>query len=171
MELEQFKGLHEGETAAVLGGGPSLPRDLWTLPDDCRLIGLNQHTLILPLTYVFFADPRVWYVVQQYRVNSITTYAVLRDRKDVMFAATCPNVGLSGPMAVWCCEFLGFREIHVAGCDSYQADRRYWHSLERHDVQGQSLEPWTTVRDKMKHPERVTFTDSRMNAIWHERSN
>jgi hypothetical protein len=171
MELEQFKDLHKGETAAVLGGGPSLPRDLWKIPKGAKLVGINQHTLILPLDYCFFSDPRVWYVVQQYEVNVITNYAVIRDRRDVMFAATVPNVGLSGPMAIWCCEFLGFDSIHVCGIDGYQADRRYWHSLERHDVQGQSMEPWTTVRDKMRRPERVSFADARMNAIWHEKSN
>lgn len=171
MELEQFEGLHKGQTVAVLGGGPSLPRDLWEVPSGCKLLGINQHALVLPLNYCFFADPRVWYVVQQYRVNVITNYAVIRERDDVMFAATVPNVGLSGPMAIWCSEFLGFEEIIVAGIDSYQGDRRYWHSLDRQDVMGQSMEPWLTIRDCMTHPERVRFMDKRMQAIWHERSN
>lgn len=169
MELEAFPNRHAGETVCILGGAPSLPRDLTNLPDECRLIGLNQHTLILPLDYCFFADPRVWWVVQQYRVNVITTYAVIREREDVLFTSTCPNVGLSGPMSVWCAGFLGFEEIVVMGCDAYQSDRRYWHSLERHDVHGQDCSPWLTVRDRMERPERVRFTDKELHRLWHEK--
>jgi hypothetical protein len=171
MELEQFPNRHAGETVCILGGAPSLPRDLRQIPDECRLIGLNQHALILPLDYCFFADPRVWYVVQQYQVNVITPYAVIREREDTLFTSTCPNVGLSGPMATWCAGFLGFEEIIVMGCDAYQDDRRYWHSLERHGVMGQDCTPWLTVRDQMDRPERVRFTDKELNRLWHSKSN
>ena len=74
-------------------------------------------------------------------------------------------------MATWCAGFLGFEEIIVMGCDAYQDDRRYWHSLERHGVMGQDCTPWLTVRDQMDRPERVRFTDKELNRLWHAKSN
>jgi len=66
MELNRFKSVKTGKVAAILGGGPSLPADLYSLPADVDLIGINQHSLLLPLDLIVFSDEPMWELLQDH---------------------------------------------------------------------------------------------------------
>ena len=63
IELSAIRGRHRGQCIAVLGGGPTLLRDLRRVPFDAVLIGVNQHALLLNLDYVVFQDREIYPVL------------------------------------------------------------------------------------------------------------
>jgi len=62
--IENYKNYHKGQTCAILGGGPSLPYDLRNIEDVDVLIGVNQHSLILPCDYIVFSDRHMWPLIE-----------------------------------------------------------------------------------------------------------
>jgi hypothetical protein len=170
-----FKDKHKGQTCAILGGGVSLPADLRSIePVDC-LIGVNQHSLILPLDYLVFSDRHMWEFVEPYKdIMKITNLNKFNDRSDVIHAGETPPVGFSGAKAVWCAVEMGFERIYVCGMDQYEDKdgREYWwqgpqswpfkaaHMSARTD-----LTRWKEFIENLRYPERVFFVSGRLKEI------
>jgi hypothetical protein len=164
IELSSIRGRHQGCEIAVLGGGPTLLQDLRHVPHDAILIGVNQHTLLLNLDYLYFFDEAVYEAVRD------TDALICTHHRDVAQIATgvIPDFGLSGPMAVWMADLLGAARVIVAGCDNYGSDRRYWHSLPGTATQPTTggMEPWRRCRDHLQHPERVFVASGPLTEVF-----
>jgi hypothetical protein len=170
-QLNSYIGIHKGETCAVLGGGVSLPADLRAIPQVDVLIGVNQHSLILPLDYVVFSDRHMWEFVQEYRdIVKITNLNKYSGRDDVIHAGECPPIGFSGAKAIWCAEKMGFSKIYVCGMDQYQdrSGREYWWEGPQSELKAKhahcrdSLERWKEFLHSLEFKENVFFVSGRL---------
>ena len=149
--------------AAVLGGGPSLPRDLKKLPPECILIAVNDHPF-------HFCDPHV--LVHQDRLRNVHAVAqVARDFKGTVISPwenshlpLPPDAwrgDFSSSLATWYALWIGYNPVILCGMDLYQGRVKYchprpgvdhvaWHApLEGH------LRFWRQAFDKCPHPERI----------------
>lgn len=169
MDFESFKGIQEGKTAAVLGGGPMLPDDIYSLPEDVVLIGVNHHTLLLPLDYIVFHDKPVWPYVKNHPALKITHHREF-EGPDCVFAGLVPNFHFSGAKAIWIADFMGFEKTYVCGIDDYAFGRRYWHSPVNEEMQpcrgSVNLKLWSIIKAALKHPERVEFVSGPLKEEW-----
>lgn len=170
--INHYKNKHRGQTCAVLGGGVMLPSDLRAIPQVDVLIGVNQHTLILPLDYVAFFDRHMWDYVGGYRdILKLTTLNKWSNRQDVIHCEGCPPVGYSGGLAIWAADQMGFETIYLCGMDHYQdqGGREYWwqgpQSLPfeaRHHLGRDDLGRWKEFLGGMKNPKRIYFVSGRL---------
>lgn len=164
IELSSIRDRHRGRDIAVLGGGPSLLRDLARIPHDAILIGVNQHALLLNLDYVYFWDEVVFPALDGTDALVCTHH---RDLADV-YTGIVPDFGLSGPMATWIAEYLGAKRVLLAGVDNYSGSRRYWHSLPSFagppTVGG--TEAWWRCREHLQHPERVFVASGPLTEVF-----
>jgi hypothetical protein len=165
IELSSIRGRHRGQTIAVLGGGPSLLNDLKRVPFDAILIGVNQHTLLLNLDYIFYLDEAVFDAVKDSDAPLCTHHRA----QCHIWTGVIPEFDISGPAATWMADYLGADRIIVAGCDNYSGARRYWHSTpgERQpDAISSSLGPWKKCRDYMARPEIVRAVSGPLTEIF-----
>jgi hypothetical protein len=172
--LSEFRGSGIGKTCAILGGGPSLAHDLRAIPAVDTLIGVNQHSLILPLDFVFFSDERVWNAVKDYKDILKITVLGKYDREDVICFVPSVSIGFSGARAVLAADFMSFDKIYVCGMDNYDpsSGRDYWWQLEgepRTHEHCQNLHQWVQIKHGMSRPEAVEFVSGRLNEVFHGR--
>jgi len=154
IDLSSIRGRHRGQSCAVLGGGPTLLRDLRDIPLDAVLFGVNQHTMLLNLDYIVFLDREVYPVVAEGDAPLITHH---RDLAHI-YSGICPEFGLSSAAAVWIAEYLECSPIYLAGMDNYTASRRYWHSMPSHkcpELGENANDVWRKVATHLRHPDRV----------------
>lgn len=173
--IRQYKDFHKGQTCAVLGGGVSLPSDLRTIPQVDVLIGVNQHSLILPLDYVAFLDRHMFNYVEGYGdIKKLTTLNHWKSRSDFIHAGECPPIGFSGAMAVWCADQMGFDTIYVCGMDQYQdfGGREYWWQgpqsepfEAKHRSARDDLNRWKEFINGLQNPERIYFVCGRLKEV------
>lgn len=175
MELEQFKNKHRGETAAILGGGVTLPADLRNIEPVDRLIGINQHSMIMDLDYLVFLDSHLYEIVSTVRDVVLITKKRKHQAGNLVHAGIAPPVGYSGILAIWVADYMGFERIDVCGMDQYQKrpnEREYWWQ----GPQSGSIKPHHLCRDdlsllkqflddKLQHPERVFFVSGRLKEL------
>ena len=172
MEIEQLKGKHKGETCAVLGGGVSLPNDVRAIKPVDRLIGINQHSMILDLDYLVYLDSHLHEIVSTIPGLTLITKKRKHCGTNVVHAGVAPPIGYSGLLAIWVADYLGFERIDVCGMDQYQkrpADREYWWEgpqalkMQRHHLATNDLKQLKAfLDDKLQHPERVFFVSGRL---------
>jgi hypothetical protein len=165
IELSSIRDRHRGQCIAVLGGGPSLLRDLKRVPFDAVLIGVNQHTLLMNLDYVVFQDRETYPVVVDSDAPLCTHH---RDLAHI-YTGIVPDFGLSGGTAVWMADYLGADEIIIAGMDFYTGDRAYWHSNvgTKHPFIGNNCgDVWKRVHDYMARPGIVRVCSGPMTEIF-----
>jgi len=131
--IEGLKDHHKGQTCAVLGGGPSLVKDIQSLPDVDVLIGVNQHSMIMPLDYLAFIDSKVWPLVKDCDTTFITRSATVCDDKnneayDIIRYRQEIKPNYSGVLAIKAADQMGFSKIYVCGMSQYDPDddRLYW---------------------------------------------
>jgi len=174
--IDQFEDHHKGEIAAICGGGVNLPKDLREIDAVDRIIGVNQHSLILPLDYLVFLDRHMWPLVKDYRdiklVTHLTKFA--NGGKHVIHANIAPPVGFSGLLAIWVADYFGFDRIHVCGMDQYDSRkdaREYWWqgpqtgTVSKHEQGKSDLDSVKRFIDELQHPERVFFTSGRLKEL------
>ena len=172
--ISQYKDHHKGQTCAVLGGGVMLPVDLRAIPQVDILMGVNQHSLILPLDYLAFCDRHMWDFVGGFRdIKKITNLSHWR-QSDVIHAGECPPIGFSGGLAVWCADQMGFETIYVCGMDQYTdyGGREYWWQgpqswpfQSKHHSARNDLTRWKEFIGGMRHPERIHFVSGRLKEV------
>lgn len=159
LDLAALRDYHKGESAAILGAGPSLPLEVWKVPANARLVGVNLHAIILPLDYVAFTDDvALTETLRQLPCWKITQRH-FEDEERMIWAGIAPAFGISGPFALWCCDWLGFAPIYMAGFDHYGSGKKYWHSLPRDpEVTGLSgPEVWRRCFRTLRNPAAVQF--------------
>lgn len=167
--LQDLKDRHRGRTIAVLGGGESLVQDIKQVPRGALLIGVNQHSLILDLDYVFFTDHPAWPLVSRSDAPKISHL-----REYLGFGDICsemvPGYNFSGPRAVWVADWFGASRIIICGCDDYTGERAHWYG-ELVDPScrrgGRESAMWQQLARDIQHPERVEFASGPLAAIFH----
>jgi hypothetical protein len=157
IDLIAYKDRHVGQRAVILGGGPSLIGDIKAVRPRFQSsgvwIGVNQHTLLLPLDYIVFQDSELYPIL----VGHAPIITHHKDCADI-WSGIAPDFGFSGGTAVWVADCMGFDEIVICGCDDYLGDRRYWHSKLGERQWEMGVTPsgvWQKVRDHLQNPERV----------------
>ncbi|MCZ2076695.1 MAG: hypothetical protein LC130_17080 [Bryobacterales bacterium] len=134
MTLSGLKDAHAGRTAAVLGGGPSLPADLARVPRDAVLVAVNYHGLYhtpashgrLP-DYMVYNDtpdtnPLMEVAVREHRVPLVSpepTSDVIFDVPDVWTGFFSSNT------ATWFALWLGCDPVILCGMDCYQGAAKH----------------------------------------------
>jgi len=174
-KIDQFKDFHKGETAVICGGGVSLPSDLRRIEAVDRIIGVNQHSLILPLDYLCFLDRHMWPLVKDFRdIKLVTKLNKFFAEHHVIHANVAPPIGYSGAFAIWVADYLGFDRIDVCGMDQYEDrkdNREYWWQGpqtgpgNKHKLCKADLGLLKKFIDELQHPERVFFTSGRLKEI------
>lgn len=171
LDLAQFKNRHAGESAAILGGAPRLLSDLYNLPQHFDLIGVNQHSLLLPLSYILFSDKPIFEIIKDHPAYKVSHFKDL-DGENLIWGGIIPNFNLSGPKAVWLADYLGYEEIRVCGMDGYATDRRYWHDQpEERSIQNayqRDRTIWTALKSSLSDPKKVRFTCDEMQRFFDE---
>lgn len=173
--LVDFKDKHKGQTCAILGGGVSLPEDLRRIPQVDCLIGINHHSIILPLDYIVFLDREMWKYVETvdgcWKVSSCGKF---KGRSDFIHIGDAPIIGFSGALAVWFADQLGFETIYVCGIDQYQDKngREYWWQAThcepfeaKHKSARDDLTRWKQFLLALQHPENVYFVSGRLKEL------
>ena len=173
--FDLFKNKHAGQTCAILGGGVSLPFDIRRIEQVDCLIGVNQHSLILPLDYLVFSDRHMWEFVEPFHdILKITNLNKFHDRSDVIKGDEAPHIGFSGAKAIWYAVEMGFEKIYVCGMDQYEdkQGREYWwqgpqswpfkatHMTARND-----LSRWKEFLENLRYPDRVFFESGRLKEL------
>jgi hypothetical protein len=173
--VEYFKDEYKGKTCAILGGGVSLITDLRAIEPVDILIGVNQHSLILPLDFLVFRDREIWPLINQiYDCKFVTHLNKFNDSR-VIHAGIAPPIGYSGGMAVWFADYLGFERIDICGMDQYDPNkyggREYWWEGPQatksrpHTSCNSDLGRMKSFIDTLQHPERIWFTSGRLKGI------
>ena len=165
IDLGSIKGRHSGQCIAVLGGGPSLLRDLQSVPQEAVLIGVNQHAMLMNLDYLVFQDREIHSVVREADAPLCTHH---RDLADI-YTGIVPDYGLSGATALWIADYFDAARIYLCGCDSYKGTRRYWHSKpgDMRPTDGYSgLDVWEGVKRHLQHPGRVVVPSGPIREIF-----
>lgn len=175
MDLEHYRNLHIAETCAILGGGVSLPADLRMIEPVDRLIGVNQHAMIMDLDYLVYLDSHLHEIVSTLPGVTLITKKRKHAGTNVVHAGIAPPVGYSGLLALWVADYMGFSRIDVCGMDQYQrryGDREYWWEgpqalqMQRHHLSRDDLSLLKRFIDhSLQHPERVFFASGRLKEL------
>jgi hypothetical protein len=133
--IEAYKNIGKGKTCAILGGGTSLPYDIYALPEVDTLFGVNQHSAILQPEYTVFLDTALWPLLRDYetkficREPSIQSNTNLEDREVILYRQSLKH-RYSGSLAMHAASYMGYDKIYVCGIDQYKGfgeeDARYW---------------------------------------------
>jgi hypothetical protein len=152
-------------SAAILGGGPSLPEDLKRLPEGCVLISVNNHAL-------YFCKPD--YLVHM--DNDFSQFPEIREALETFEGIVISpfensgvklpkgeywDGGFSSTLATWFACWKGFDEVILCGMDCYQGEVKYCHPREGfyHPVFDAPLEnhlrAWRLALKHCPNPERI----------------
>jgi len=133
--LSELKDKHRGRVIAVLGGGPSLPKDLARIPAGAILIAVNHHAL-------GFCDPE--YMVYSDRPDQDPAGIMPGAVRDFGGITISPGdstsmvtfdvdawVGYySSNLAAWVALWMGGDPVILCGMDCYQGDSVYCHPID-----------------------------------------
>lgn len=174
LHLDELRDYCSGETAVLICGGvgavSELHRTNWS---GAHLVSVNQHAMIIPdLSFVYAHDAQMTQHLINFGVEvPIISYHREHLREIDIHAGICPLVRLSGPEALWVCDWLGFAETWLIGVDAYKDPARdYWHQFQDEAHQKANLKKktnnrndfsrWDQIIDKLRHPERVQTFNS-----------
>ncbi len=151
--------------AAVLGGGPSLPADLFRLPKDCVLISVNDHALnFCKPEYLVHLDSDLENAPALKAALEIfdgTIVSPFENSGVVLPKGEWWDGGFSSTMATWFALWSGFDPVILCGMDLYQGTEKYCHPREGfyHPVFDYPVEnhlkAWRLAFDHCPHPERI----------------
>lgn len=149
--------------AAILGGGPRLPRDLACLPDDCLLISVNDHAFYhcAPDVLVYqdrlhFA-PAVEQVLKTFEGLVVSPY----EPSDLDLPRGWWDMEQSSGLALWFALWMGCDPVILCGMDLYQGEVKYCHSRPGfyHPIfdapLAEHLSRWGEAFLHCPHPERI----------------
>lgn len=173
--IDKYKNYHQGETAVICGGGVNLPVDLRKIEAVDRIIGVNQHSMILPLDYLCFLDRHMFPIVKDVPgMMLVTKLNKFYSESNVIHANVAPPIGYSGAFSIWVADYFGFDRIEVCGMDQYQErkdGREYWwqgpqvQGCQKHKLCNADLGLLKKFIDELQHPERVFFTSGRLKEL------
>lgn len=148
--------------AAVLGGGPSLPKDLARLPKDCVLISVNDHAFhhCAPDVLVF-QDKLIWAPAVQEVLKTFNGVVVSpQPESHVELPKGWWDGNQSSCLATWYACWMDYDPVILCGMDCYQGDIKYFHDYEDkphfHYPLDHHIRPWVEeAHDMLPYPERV----------------
>ena len=137
MKMSALQDRYIGRSAAVLGGGPSLPEDFSRLPPGCVLIAVNHHAFhICQPDYMVYNDQPESDPLLQEAVKGPKHGTVLVSpdpTSDILFDVPVWTGFYSSNTAAWFALWLGCDPVILCGMDCYQGDKVYFHDYS-HDV-------------------------------------
>lgn len=167
MKVSELRDCFIGRTAAVLGGGPSLPADLARLPADCVLVAVNNHAFY-PVEY---CQPDFMVYMDNPRKAPDLAAALLRfdgvvispfeDSGVILPKGEYYDGGFSSALAVWFALWCEHDPVILCGMDCYQGAEKYCHPRPgfHHPVMdlplADHLRTWRNVAKHVPHPERI----------------
>lgn len=145
------------QSVMVCGASVLLLNDLYEAPQTNFSIACNHHTLILKPDIVVALDLHTMPLLKQYR----GLVCAKHEEADVHIGLA-PSFGFSGAAAVWLADYMGFKEVIVAGFSCYLDEgRSYWHDglaqTKPHinTTREQQEIVWETLRTSLKNPGRI----------------
>lgn len=161
--MSEYKNRYVGRTAAVLGGGPSLPGDMERLPNGCLLIAVNHHARLLcqPDYMVYNDTPDTDPLLKEAVKAKDVTLVSPDPTSDIKFDTDVWTGFYSSNTAAWFALWMGCDPVILCGMDCYQGDNKYFHDYS-HDVPSfhypldDHLRPW--IEDghrRLPHVERL----------------
>lgn len=137
---------HDGEVAAILGAGHSLPEHLAKIPDFVVKFGINHHaSRLIDCDYIVFNDEHGGELVKDLPGKKICRF---REYADILIDA--PIGVISGVIALRQAQKMGFSSILLAGFDCYQRPGYFY--KDEHN-RGHDL-PLETHLNYWKHEKR-----------------
>lgn len=183
LTLSCLKDAHQGQPAAVLGGGPSLPTDLERIPRGSVLIAANHHALRLTnCNYLVFLDDPTNPVCSPDLLVALQTYTGIRVTHhlawtDVEFDTNWPNFSrYTGCLAMWFACWLGCDPVLLCGMDLYQGEKKYFYEWDAIDMRDPSfhrsardhLDIWRPVMTSCPHSDRIKAVSGPLTALFGE---
>jgi hypothetical protein len=179
--LEAYHDNYKGKTCAVLGGGTSLPYDIYDLPDVDVLFGVNQHSAILEPEFTVFLDTALWPLLRDYKTKficreaSIQSNTALEDREVIIYRQNLSH-NYSGSLAIKAADMMGFSKIYVCGMDQYvgygEEGARYWWwqaaqtpEKRKDRKKDESPELLHKFIKTLRNPQNVYFMSGRMKEL------
>jgi hypothetical protein len=181
ISISALRDLHQGQPAAVLGGGPSLPADLACVSTETVLISVNHHALRLiedQADYIVFMDkPENYPALRTALLGSMAVrVSQIKGAGEVDLAgAPYWDGGFSSTLATWLACWMGCDPVLLCGMDCYQGDQKYFY--ERTDIQFDQtfyyplenhLKAWRPALQKCQHPERIKAVSGPLVQIFGE---
>jgi hypothetical protein len=152
-------------SAAILGGGPSLPEDLKRLPKDCVLIAVNDHALYFckPEYLVHMDDdftnaPELGKALESFEGTIVSPFS---NSHVQLPKGEWWDGGFSSTLATWFALWKGFDPVILCGMDCYQGEVKYCHPRPNfyHPVLDFPLEnhlrAWRPALKRCPNPERI----------------
>lgn len=173
--LQELHSLFATFPAAILGGGPSLPSDLWKLPGYTVLIGVNQHamTFCRPDVIVYMDKlsdcPELVAALKGYTGIRISQ---IRSQSDVdLTGVPYWDGGMSSSLATWLACYLDCNPVLLCGMDCYQGEQKYCDGYELdHPCVNYPLEnhlkAWKPALTKCPNPERIRAVSGPLAGIF-----
>lgn len=152
-------------SAAILGGGPSLPSDIAKLPKGCVLIAVNNHALHhCKPQYLVHMDndfEKAHELGEALKIFEGTVVSPFENSGVKLPKGEWWDGGFSSTLATWFALWRGWEPVILCGMDCYQGDVKYCHPrpdfyhpcfddpLENH------LRAWRLALKKCPNPERI----------------
>lgn len=122
MNIDRLRNIHSGRGAVILGGGPSLPKQIKSIPFNTVIFGVNQHaSRIIDCDYIVFNDEGVFEQVKTLKGKKISRW-----RYDITYDA--PKGLISGIVALRAAQIMGCSPITLMGFDCYE-NKGYFYNL------------------------------------------
>jgi hypothetical protein len=138
--LADMQNRHAGKPAAILGGGPSVEKDMMSLRSQCVNFAINDHVFhigVLPDYMVFMDDPSIKPELLRIAENGFPSglrVTELLAYTDVDLRGVPRPDARSGIFATWMALWFGCDPILLCGMDLYTHGSRYCH--DRDDFMG-----------------------------------
>ena len=177
MQLDELQGWGTGRPAVLLCGGPSAPQDFLRArqelgPEDFDLCSVNNHGLLFlgEIAWFYAHDRRMVEHLQEQQVPVIIHHERGNLRDQDIHGGIVPFIRLSGPEALWVCDWLDYKKTYIVGVDFYQGSRRYWHQWDQDRlltrISDDQVPKWVEAQKTMKHPERVVCFNDRLKKVF-----
>lgn len=128
--MSEWKDRYAGRTAAVLGGGPSLPGDMARLPECCVLIAVNHHALRLcAAEFIVYNDQPTGELAEAVALGRAIRVSA-EPTSDIVFDMAVWTGFYSSNTATWFALHLGCDPVILCGMDCYQGERAYFHEYD-----------------------------------------
>lgn len=174
--LIDYKDRYIGRTAAILGGGPSLPGDFARLPRNTLLFAVNYHAFRLdgcePDFMVYNdhpdSDPLLDKAVRSVKATRVSPHYT----SDVLLTDEVWTGFYSSNTAAWFALWCGCNPVILCGMDCYQGDRVYFHEYNHdspafHYPLEDQLRPWKEDgRHRLPHVERVRVMSGPLGRVF-----
>jgi hypothetical protein len=156
IKMTELQDFYRGRPAAILGGGPSLPRDFRNLPESCLLISVNYHALhlVAPDFMVYNDEPGSDPLLAQAVRDHTATLVSSDPTSDIVFDLPVWTGFYSSNTAAWFALWMGCDPVILCGMDCYQGEVKYFHPYH-HDVPcfhyplDHHLRPWIEEGTKL----------------------